>query len=152
MKRIILLAAVALLASVASAQTVGPTAMEFKGPKAHGTIMVSNNGVGLLTVTVELQSFTWKDGGPVLAVLDPTISFESKQQKITLGPQQTKYIDFNARCTTLPCHFYVTPVFTNPQAANGLTVAVHMPVAVYLCSQQKACRKNTLLAAGAITK
>ena len=140
-------------ATTAHCQGITPTALESKGPKMHGTIMVSNPTTGILNVRVEAQSFDFKEGAPYIdAAMDNRIHVTSKQHEFTLGPQQEKYIDFTAQCDSLPCHFYVTPVFSSPAVANGFSFARWMPVAVYMCDKAKACRHDTLLAAGVIQK
>lgn len=137
-----------LIASGALAQTVGPTALEFKGPKAHGTIFVKNNSAGVLAVQVGPQGFDFT-GGVHIIPLPGDIEFHTKQILLTLGPGQTKYVDFDVRCAALPCHFYVTPVFTTPKVENGLNMAMHIPCAIYLCSDKaKGCRQRTLIEAG----
>lgn len=157
MKRILVMTGVLILmmlvGTLCHAQTVGPTALEFKGGKGHGTVFVSNPGTAVFTVDVRFQSFDWKDGNPYLApAVDPAIHAETKQATFKLGPGQSKYIDFAFTCAQLPCHFYITPVFTAPMPEQtGFAFARWMPIAIYSCSdRQKGCRKETLAAHGAL--
>jgi len=137
----------------ACGQTISPSAMEFKGPRAKGTLLIKNEGAGTLQVKVQPQGFDWTEGKPHLAELPKGFQWESKQRTLILGPGQVKYVDFTARCEAMPCHFYMTSVFTTPKPKDGdigLTTAMWLPCAVYLCEKQKACRMRTLKEAGAI--
>lgn len=138
------------IAITTGAQSISPTAMEFK-THAKGTIFVSNPTMGILTVKVFPQPFGWTVDGdkkrPRLAkALPDGFTFKAKQENFTLGPGQTKYIDFNAACNA-PCHFWVTSEFATPkvEGGTGFNVAIRLPVAVYICADKgKGCRMQTL--------
>jgi hypothetical protein len=141
----------ALAYAASGGQTIGPAAMEFKGPKARGTMMVRNDGLQILQVTIQPQGFDWTNGKPHLAPLPEGFQFATKQRALILGPRQQKFVDFKAQCATLPCHFYVTARFETPKVANGLNSAAWLPVVVYLCPKKgKGCRLRTLEAVGVI--
>jgi hypothetical protein len=128
-------------------QSISPTAMEFKGPRARGTFAIRNNGLAPQAVTIQAQSFAVEGGQEKVLPLDPGIEIKTKDS-FTLGPQQTHLVSFDARCATLPCHFLVFAILTGPRNPNGLNVAIHLPVAVYVCEKRKSCRKNQLLEMG----
>ncbi|HXA78717.1 MAG TPA: hypothetical protein VNV41_16400 [Candidatus Acidoferrales bacterium] len=143
MKRI--LALIMLFAGVASAQQISPTAEEFKGPRAKGFFTVSNAGTTPLLVTVEAKNLAVAaDGHPSLTADLPNVTVSFKNPQFKLGPRAVYMVNFDATCTTVPCHFELLATFAPLVRHEGLTVEYHLGTAIYVCSKQKDCRKNTL--------
>lgn len=130
-------------AGVTYGQQVSPSALEFKGPRAKGFFTVTNTGIQPLTVTVEPMTLIISaEGVPALA--PPTVPVTFKQPQFTLGPRAVHMVDFTATCSTLPCHFELLANFMPTKHGEGLTIVQHVGLAVYVCSQQKNCRRDTL--------
>ncbi len=134
---------------VAHGQSISPTALEFKGPKAKGFFTVSNAGTTPLGVTVEANSIvTSATGERRLSSETPNVTVNFKQPEFKLGPHAIHMVNFEATCTNVPCHFTVLANFTPLKHSEGLIVVEHLGAAVYVCDKQKNCRKNTLSGLG----
>jgi hypothetical protein len=150
LKRLLWLVLIELLGFglVASAQQVSPLIQEAGKSRARGFITVTNLGLQNSIVVITPHSATFKDGRAVFLPLGDDVKVRLSQSSLKLGPKASQEIDFNVDCHS--CIVVFDSSFMNGQrVAEGLTLALHVESAVYVCADKsKDCRKRTRAAFG----
>lgn len=131
-----------------SAQTVSPVIVELsaKGSKSFsGSFSVNNPGVTPITAVVEApRSMIFANGKPTLKPLGPGVTLDLSQQSAKVGAKQSATFWYTLKCATKPCAVTVFTTISGPHAANGMSVAIHLPHVIYGCEKQKNCRKSVI--------
>jgi hypothetical protein len=145
MKRIIWLVVLELLGFMvaASAQTVSPVIAEGGKGKARGYFTAKNETLDYEVVTVTAHSFSADaNGKPQFRPLDPDVNLKLSSSSARLGPNQTHIFDYDISCPH-NCAVAFDVVFMGKPITEGLQVALHLPTALYLCTDKdKGCRKR----------
>ena len=136
----------ALLASPVAvhAQKVSPAFAEF-GKRARGKITVTNDGLTMLRVEVQPFSFTpTRDKQTPILILENGIHVRVGDSSFVLPAKTSRTVDYEATCEILPCHFVLLHTFRpsfepTPMPEPG---PVYLTTGVYVCEQQKDCRKT----------
>jgi hypothetical protein len=131
-----------------SAQTVAPVIVELsaRGNKSFsGSFTVNNPGITPITAVIEVpQSMVFTNGKPTLKSLEPGVTLDLSQQSAKVGARQSAQFWYTLKCAAKPCAVMLFTTISGPHAANGMSVAIHLPHVIYACEKQKNCRKTVI--------
>lgn len=145
----ILFAAVLVLATSCSAQSLTPVIQVAGHHKASISFDVANDMLTPAVVTLEPASMTPGPKGPTYRALDPDAHVEVSELSAKLGAKQHHSFRAKISCAS-DCVVAIWVTFMPPKQENGAQVAIHFPETLYLCDKEKNCRQNTLRANGAL--
>jgi hypothetical protein len=125
-----------LLGVHASAQTVQPVIVEYKG-KASGQFTLTNNTLQPMIVVLEPKSFSiTPEGRGIFRPLDPGIHLQLSSQSVRLEPQQNYHVFYKADADALPAWFTIYASFSPVRRGPSLEVRILLPHTVYLYQKQ----------------
>lgn len=124
---------VAVLESMAAAQSVSPAIVEYKG-KARGKFQIANGTLEALNVVLEPFSFSVDgDGNAKYRPLDRDIHVRLSSYSFRIAPKQSFTVFYEATAERLPAWFtvYATLSAGKPKQ-TGFQIALKLPHTVYL--------------------
>ena len=126
-----------IFCAIATAQTVSPVIVEYKGAGA-GKIALTNNTQTPLAVTLQPQSFgITPEGKGKYVSLDPHIHVKLSATSARLMPGQTYYVFYKAKADKYPAWFTIFSEFSAPRHENGIDVRIVLPHTVYLYQKER---------------
>jgi hypothetical protein len=150
MKRILslLLLQFSFFGMAVSAQTVSPIIVEC-GKKCRGEFSITNNGLTPLAVTVEARSFSMDTlGHATNRPLDSAVDLHLDEGSARVSPKGTHTFTYQLKCSVRPCSVALLSSMVVGRTAEGILVRVQLAHTVYMCENQKNCRKEVRAAAG----
>jgi hypothetical protein len=150
MKRILslLLVQFSFLAVIVSCQTISPIIVEC-GKKCRGEFSITNNGLTPLAVTVEARSFSMDTlGHATNRPLDSAVDLQLEEGSARVSPKGTHTFTYQLKCSARPCSVALLSSMAIGRTAEGILVRVQLAHTVYMCENQKNCRKQVRAAAG----
>jgi hypothetical protein len=131
------LAAIALLATPAWAQTIRPVIVEYKGTKVHGKFDLVNDQLLPVNVILEPKSFDVTDAGdPIYRPLDKSVTLKLSEMSFRIPAQQSRTIFFEARAESIPAWFTIFATFAGMPRRQGIEIEVELPHTVYMLTKQ----------------
>jgi hypothetical protein len=125
-----------LLSGAACAQTVSPIIVEYK-EKGEGKILLTNNTLTPLIVTLEPESFSIApDGTAIYRKLDAGIHVDLSTSSVRLQPRQEYYVFYKTHADALPAWYTVYATFSAAQRGPGINLRIMLPHTVYLYQKQ----------------
>jgi hypothetical protein len=135
-----------LWALSASAQTVRPVIVEYKG-HARGKFELVNNSLLPANVVVEPRGFTITEGGKgVNEPLSSNVHLKLSAMSLRIPPKQGRYVFYEARADHLPAWFIIYSTFAPRPMQSGLDVQISLPHTVYLLQKQPLQRQDVSVA------
>ncbi len=126
----------ALVCAGATAQSVQPVIVEYKG-NADGKFAVINNSASPMVVMLEPHSFSIApDGRGVFRDLDSEVHLQLSTTSVRLRPGETYYVFYKASAEVLPAWFTVYATFASEHHGAGLDLQILLPHTVYLYQRQ----------------
>jgi hypothetical protein len=150
MKRILslLLLQFSFFGMAVSAQTVSPIIVEC-GKKCRGEFSITNNGLTPLAVTVEARSFSMDTlGHATNRPLDSAVDLQLEEGSARVSPKGTHTFAYQLKCSARPCSVVLLSSMVVGRTSEGILVRVQLAHTVYMCENQKNCRKQVRAAAG----
>ena len=132
-------AAAALAAEPAQAQTIRPLVGEYQ-TKAAGRIELVNDGDRPLTVVVEPRGFSVDAAGEIRdEPLPATVHVRLSAMTLRVPARQTRYVFYEAEADTAPAWFVLYAVFSGYPSRDfhGLSVQLELPHLVYLLPRER---------------
>jgi hypothetical protein len=132
-----------LAAPVAHAQTVSPVSVEYK-KTARGIVTATNNGITPLVVVLEPASIGRVQGKPTVSKLSPDVHLDISEMSFRLPPKSSHSVTYRASCQS-NCGFAIFARFTGLHSTGGLSLALHIPSLIFICSDKaKDCKPRIL--------
>jgi hypothetical protein len=149
-RRIVLLAlaAWAMPAAPASAQTVRPVIVEHQGTRALGRFELVNDQLLPLNVILEAKSFdVTEDGDPEFRALDPAIRLKLSEMSFRIPARQSRAIFFEAEAESIPAWFTIYATFAGMPRRQGMEIQVELPHTVYMLPKRPLAREDVRVVA-----
>jgi hypothetical protein len=132
-----------LTAPVAHSQTVSPVSVEYK-KTARGILTATNNGITPLVVVLEPASIGRVQGKPTVSKLSTDVHLDISEMSFRLPPKSSHTVSYKATCDT-NCGFAIFARFSGLHTTEGITLALHIPTLVFICSDKaKDCKPRIL--------
>lgn len=121
----------------ASAQTVRPVIVEYKGRHVHGKFDLVNDQLMPVNVIVEARSFdVTEQGDPVYRPLDPSVKLKLSEMSFRIPAQQSRTIFFDARADSVPAWFTIFATFAGMPRHRGVEIEIELPHTVYMLPKE----------------
>lgn len=143
MKRLAYVISVILLLAMpgtpASAQSISPPISEYRGTKARGSFVVTNQTLYPLTVVLQPKGFQVTDDGDLYDIpLDTAIvKLRLSTLSFRLQPRQAYTVFYEADADTVPYWFNIWSGITGSKTESGINLRIELPHVVYLYQKLK---------------
>jgi hypothetical protein len=147
MKKILMLLAALFVVGTANAQvTISPVVGEFQAKKdlnavSNGQVVITNDGIFPLVVSIEALSFEVTDPGQpqILKPLSSDIKVQWETTSAKVAAKQSYTFYFKATCAKAPCWFLTLATAMGPKpkvedegTSAGVQIALRLPSATYV--------------------
>lgn len=139
------------LARCCRGQSISPLYMECSVHHCAGRFNVGNNGVVPLVATIDPHGLEYRRGQhmPVITPLRPWEHVQTSASSVRIPPKQTREVDYQVNCDTVPCAVAMSASMTAQIHVNGgIQARVILFSEMFVCEKAKNCRANTKRAAG----
>ena len=128
-----------LLAAPAAAQSISPPISEYRGGKARGSFVVTNQTLFPLTVVLQPKGFKVTEDGDLYDVpLDTTVvKLRLSTLSFRLQPRQAYTVFYEADADTVPYWFNVWSGITGSKTESGINLRIELPHVVYFYQKMK---------------
>jgi hypothetical protein len=125
--------------SPAAAQSISPPISEYRGLKARGSFIVTNQTLFPLTVVLQPKGFKVTEDGDLYDVpLDTNaVKLRLSAMSFRLQPRQAYTVFYEATTDTVPYWFNVWSGITGSKTESGINLRIELPHVVYLYQKQK---------------
>ncbi len=123
----------------AAAQSISPPISEYRGFKARGSFIVTNQTLFPLTVVLQPKGFKVTEDGDLYDVpLDTAaVKLRLSAMSFRLQPRQAYTVFYEATTDTVPYWFNVWSGITGSKTESGINLRIELPHVVYLYQKQK---------------
>ena len=123
----------------AAAQSISPPISEYRGLKARGSFIVTNQTLFPLTVVLQPKGFKVTEDGDLYDVpLDTAaVKLRLSAMSFRLQPRQAYTVFYEATTDTVPYWFNVWSGITGSKTESGINLRIELPHVVYLYQKQK---------------
>ncbi len=122
-----------------AAQSISPPISEYRGLKARGSFIVTNQTLFPLTVVLQPKGFKVTEDGDLYDVpLDTNaVKLRLSAMSFRLQPRQAYTVFYEASTDTVPYWFNVWSGITGSKTESGINLRIELPHVVYLYQKQK---------------
>ena len=122
-----------------AAQSISPPISEYRGVKARGSFVVTNQTLFPLTVVLQPKGFKVTEDGDLYDVpLDTTVvTLRLSALSFRLQPRQAYTVFYEAQADTVPYWFNVWSGITGSKTESGINLRIELPHVVYLYQKLK---------------
>lgn len=122
-----------------AAQSISPPISEYRGSRARGSFIVTNETLFPLTVVLQPKGFKVNEDGDLYDVPLDTSMVKLKLSTLSfrLQPRQAYTVFYEADADTVPFWFNVWSGITGSKTESGINLRIELPHVVYLYQKLK---------------
>jgi hypothetical protein len=122
-----------------AAQSISPPISEYRGGKARGSFVVTNQTLFPLTVVLQPKGFQVNEDGDLYDIpLDTAVvKLRLSTLSFRLQPRQAYTVFYEADADTVPYWFNVWSGITGSKTESGINLRIELPHVVYLYQKLK---------------
>jgi hypothetical protein len=122
-----------------AAQSISPPISEYRGGKARGSFVVTNQTLFPLTVVLQPKGFQVNEEGDLYDIpLDTAVvKLRLSTLSFRLQPRQAYTVFYEADADTVPYWFNVWSGITGSKTESGINLRIELPHVVYLYQKLK---------------
>lgn len=121
------------------AQSVSPPIAQYKGQKARGSFVLSNQTLYPLTVVLQPRGFVVNEDGDLADTpLDTArVRLKLSATSFRLQPRQSYTVFYEATADTVPYWFNIWSGITGAKTDGGINLRIELPHVVYLNQKER---------------